>query len=363
MYKIPVSFLFAIIMVFNTNTFAQKKSQSIIYDATTLMNAKHGINALLIPTAVDFDIQDPKTGNLTDHSLEARDPGFMTNRGMLASNVLSILMRNAGLDDTASRDMVIKAYSENPFLKDFVKINFDTVTIDTTMRSVPHFIAPSNVGSIGRDLMGNLVNGAADFLIKRAQEEISISVFEKLKQFVTRYPEFDTLFPKTCDLIKPVEPYEYSKALDAFKAAIKEDLENFVSRIPLLYDIPRYNLLNKRVPSLTFAFTGAALFDDVHTKSSFPECVYNLGPRSFLQEDNNYANFLKVVVTLSNSLLDKKLADDERKEPDYIHKEFIFLVTHNDPVKLSELTKMYLGLLWQHTHKWNFSAGGTTKNF
>ncbi len=349
---------------------AQTKTQSIIYDATTLMNAMHGINALLIPTAVDFDIQDPLTGNTIDHSLDGNEPAFMLNRKLLDSTIFSILRRNAGLADDAPGSEVISAYSANPFLKDFFTKNAEDgfLKIETDgkakgMDKVAGFVVPPGVGSIGNNILGNLVNGTADFLIKRAQEEISISVFEKLKQFITRYPEFDTLFPKTCALIKPVEAYEYSKALDAFKAAIKEDLKEFISRIPLLYDIPRYNLLNKRISSLSFVFAASSLYADLHEKAGAAECMYHLGKQSFVEEKNNYAVFIKVVTLLSNSLLDKKLGDEDSKPISYIHKEYIGLVTHHDPLLLADLAKMYLGLLWQHTYTISFVVDGAVKNF
>src|SRR5258705_1049377 len=112
----------------------QGKTQSIIYDATALMNAKHGVNALLIPTAVDFDIVNPATGEILDHS-ETAEPAFMTNRTLLDSTVLAILKRNAGLDAKVPESEVIKAYSQNPFLKDIFKTDFSKLSVDNRMKT------------------------------------------------------------------------------------------------------------------------------------------------------------------------------------------------------------------------------------
>jgi len=342
-------------------TIAQKKTQSIIYDAASVMNAKYGLNALLIPTSSDPFILDPLTGKAIDTSDATQLKNMSGNTSLSRDIVLSILKRNAGLPDQANESDVKTAYSANPFLKTFL----DELSIHAvdSLRIVSRHLFGANSGGLGGNIFGNLVNGSADFLIKRAQEEISISVFQKLKDFISRYPEFDILFPNTCALIKPVNAYEYNKALDAFKAAIHEDLKNLIPRISLLYDIPRYKLLNERVPSLTLVFSATSLIGELHDKSGFAATLYKLGQQSFLNEQNNYANFLKVLILLSNSLLDKKLSDPENKEPQYIQVEFIKLVTHNDPVLWRDLSQIYLGLIWQHTYTLNFTAAGITKNF
>jgi hypothetical protein len=342
---------------------AQIPSQSIIYDAAMIMNAKHGVNGLKIPTSNGFVIVDPLTNSVTDMGEEnAAPPSTMEVDSFAYRIIFRILRRNAGLDTNATVDQVKAAYRSNPFLKNALDSAYPK---DHLARANVNEFATGREsgGGVGSDLLGNLVNGTADFLIKRAQEEISVSVFEKLKKFLSRHPELDTLFPRTCALIKPVEPYEYNKALQAFKDAIHEDLKNFIPRISLLYEIPKYNVLNKRLPSLTLVFCASALLGELHDKSGFAKAVYNLEGRSFLNEQNNYASLLKVLVIISNSLLDKNLSDPDDKTPNYINRDFIKEATHNNIQLYNDLSQIYLGLLWQHTHTLVFTTATDTKTF
>lgn len=340
---------------------ARAQTQSIIYDATAIMNAKYGVEALLIPKAAagEYVIVNSISGT--------RDSGTVTPRALIQpaqSNavIYEILRRNAGLPAGSTIAQITAAYAGNPFLNNIIPEAAPAVPAHL-METVGSFFISPVVGGVGHDILGNLVNGTADFLIKRAQEEISISVFEKFKAFISRYPEFDKLFPRTCALIKPVEAYEYNRALTAFKAAIKQDLDLLVSRISLLYDIPRYRLLNQKVPALTLLFSGTTLLSELNGEKNFAGSVQTLSQQVFLTEQNNYAGFLRILTILSNSLLDKSLADDESKTPAYIHREYIGTVTHNRTDLLGYLARIYLGLIWQHTQGINFTAGSGTQTF
>lgn len=355
-------YFYLLVFCFAVNKHTTAQTQSVIYDAVMLMNAKYGVNGLVIPTSNSRIIVDPLTNKVTDMGDDsAQPPATFRTTSLSKDIIIAILKRNAGLLQNATIAEVKEAYKANPFLKNAVDDSYpkDNLALTDNVKK----ISTSNLsGGIGNNLLGNLVNGTADFLIKRAQEEISISVFEKLKNILSRYPELDTLFPRTCALIKPVEPYEYNKALQAFKDAIHEDLKDFVPRISLLYSIPRYNILNKRVPSLTLIFTGSALLGELHDKSGFAESVYQLGERSFLDEKNSYASLVKALTIISNSITDKKLTDAEDIPHHYIDKDFIKAATHDDAGLYKDLSAIYLGLLWQHTHTLMFTTSNGTKN-
>ncbi|HMG69040.1 MAG TPA: hypothetical protein VK588_15185 [Chitinophagaceae bacterium] len=340
------------------------------------MNAKYGINALLIPNSNGTDMFDPLTGEqianvdpatgqqLAEPVRASQADSIFRNSAYSRAIIFAVLKRNAALPDVTSEADVTTFYLTNPFISNFLSgLNARLAPASDSLKKVANVITDRRSGGLGQTIFGNLANGTADFLIKRAQEEISISVFEKLKKFITQHPEFDTLFPRTCALIKPMEAYDYTKTLEAFKDAIHEDLKNLIPRIALLYDIPRYKLLNEHVPSLTIVFSASSLFGELHGTAGFAESVYKLGEKPFLTEKNNYADFLNILITLSNSLLDKKLVDPEDKIPIYIDKDFIKSVTHNNASLWHDLSQLYLGLIWQHTHNINFTVGATTRNF
>ena len=358
--------IFVVIFIFlNGQSSAQEVKQSIIYDATTIMNAYNGLCVLEIPNSQGYDIINPLTKKIESKGVKTTPEGFR-NDADSKEVILSVLRRKAGLPNTATVIEVKTAYLLNPFLTflwsgDTLKLK----DVSTRMQAVGLTKNESDPksGGIGSDLLANVVNGTADFLIKRAQEELSVSVFERLKKFISRYPEFDTLFPRTCALIKPVEPYEYSKALDAFKAAINDDIQLLVERIPSLYHIPRYQQLNRKVPSLTMLFSGCTLFTELHGKSGFAKAINVMGGKAFLTEQNNYATFFKLAALLSNSLVDKSLADNDNRELSYIHKDFISKVTKGNPVLVTELGQFYLGLLWQDAKDISITVGQEIKTF
>jgi len=342
------------------NTQAQK--QSAIYDAATIMNSRYGVEALLIPNAAGFDIVDPVYG-FRQTNVTATPDSFRT-RGKAQDIIYEILRRNAGLPPGTTTAQINAAYSSNPFLRTLFSDPVAPGFTASEIGQMGNYIAPATSGGFGQDILGNLVNGTGDFLIKRANDEISIHVFQRLQKFVANYPEFETLFPNTCALLKPIEAYEYNKALVAFKAATKEDMQGFISKIPQLYNIPRYKLLNEKVPALTLFFCGATMIDQIHGKHGIAESIYSLENQAYLKEQNNYASFLQMVSRLSNSMLDISLADEEGKQPQYVHKEFIKHATHNyDPGLVAMLTKIYLGLLWQQTKDIPFVVNGTKENF
>jgi hypothetical protein len=345
-------------------TFTLGQQQSAIYDATAIMNAKSGLNALLIPIessagGTPYEILDLQTGQI-DLVRPVRDFKTAANDPVCRAVILEILRRNASLPATATDVVILRTYSTNPFLSSILTDAPPTVDPAIDIQSVDPYPASSVSGSLGTNLLGNVVNGTADFLIKRAHEEISIGVIEKLKKLLELHPEFQKLFPRTCALLEPIKPYEYSRALAAFKAAIKEDMENFVTNISSLYDIPRYQLLNERVPSLSLLFTASTLLSEAHQDNTFAASMTALPSKSFMSEANNYTAMVRLLTTISNSLLDQKLSDIGDKPLRFINKLFISRVTHNDPVMTAYLSRIYLGLLWQRTSSINFatSAGG-----
>lgn len=338
------------------------QQQSAIYDATAIMNAKFGLTALLTPVetsagASQFDIIDSRTGQLGAAGTEASyDKG--AGHSDCDAAILEILRRNASLPVGSNQATILGAYSSNPFLSNILTYSPPAKANSTTLTAVIGYPASSQAGAtMGANLLGNLVNGTADFLIKRAHEEISISVIEKLKQLLELYPEFLKLFPRTCGLLEPIKPYEYSKALAAFKAAIKEDMGSFVGHISSLYDIPRYQLLNEKVPALSLLFSASTLLSEVQGEKNFATSMTKLPSKSFMNTNNNYTAIAKLLTVISNSLVDQKLSDEKDKPLRYVNKFYISRVTHNDPAMMTVLARVYLGLLWHKVGGISFVTG------
>jgi hypothetical protein len=349
-------------IAFPVVAFAQ--TQSIIYDATAIMNAKHSLKALLIPNDNGFDIYDSKTGAKIETeqvkdsfgNVSEKIPNSLITEVNSDDIIIEILRRYTNHTIGTAPNVIMADFAANPFLKDILDLTVIKAS-STDISSIGNTIAPPGVGGLGSNILGNLVNGTADFLIKRAQEEISVSIMEKLKQFLDKHPEFDILFPETCTLIRPIKAYDYNKALTAFKAAIKEDLSKIVSRVGKLYDLPKYKMLNKKIPALTLLFATSTALSEIEGDGGFANGLWVLSQQSYLLEQNNYASIMNLVGIVSNSLLDKKLSDPEDEPVKYINKDYIKLVTHKDPNLIALLSRVYLGLLWQKTSKIIFTVG------
>jgi hypothetical protein len=324
-------------------------TQSAMYDAIALMNAKNGINAIFKGHPRGYDIIDPLGKNATIPNANATPNTLRNDPASSQKIIAAILKRNAGLSATAPDDSLIAAYKDNPFLKDLFAQNAPNFAInqDATLAGLNGFAISDKSGSIAGNIGGNVVNGVADFLVQRAGEELSASVFSKLQDFIQRYPEFNILFPKTLALLKPIQPYDYAKTVIAFKAAIQEDLDNLPGQLPQLYRLPRYQLLNKQVPELTLVFASAELFSELHGKSSLSKSLHDLDTAGFLKAQNNYATMIHLADITSNSIREKLITDSEDGDYPYFSLQDIGLATHNDPGYTAQLGKFYLGLLWQ----------------
>src|SRR6476469_9145041 len=91
---------------------AKTQTQSIIYDAVMFMNAKHGVNALIVPTSNSFLIIDPLKNEVTDMGEEdAKPPATFTSGAVAKDIIIAILKRNAGLGPDATIDEAKKAYA------------------------------------------------------------------------------------------------------------------------------------------------------------------------------------------------------------------------------------------------------------
>jgi len=342
-------YLFLVLLLLSAGISQAQTSQSAMYDAIALMNAKNGINAIFKGHPHGYDIIDPLGKNPTVANSNAT-PGSLRNDAATSQNIIAaILRRNAGFSATAPDDSVVAAYKDNPFLKDLFAqnaVNF-VINQDAALAGLDGFATSDKSGSVAGNIGGNVVNGVADFLVQRAGEELSASVFSKLQDFIKRYPEFNILFPKTLALLKPIQPYDYAKTVVAFKAAIQEDISNLAGELPQLYRLPRYQLLNKQVPELTLVFASAELFSELHGKSSLSKSLHDLDTAGFLKAQNNYATMIHLADITSNSIRQKLITDSEDGDYPYFSLQDIGLATHNNPGYIAQLGKFYLGLLWQ----------------
>ncbi|EDM35388.1 hypothetical protein PBAL39_13000 [Pedobacter sp. BAL39] len=341
-----------------------QNQQSAIYDAIALMNLKHGINVIMIPDAIGYYTVDPLTGEKGAAGQTAPLDNSLTNVANSRGIMIQILARNAGLAAGSPEATVLAAYATNPFLKNIITTAPVAFTggASTLRNAITPFNVDANAGAGLTNILTNVANGTADFLIKRANEEISVSVIQKLKDFTAHYPEFDVLFPRTINLIKPVAAYDYAKTLNALKIALREDLDQLPKRLPKLYHLHRYQKLNARVPVMTLIFTASEMLNSLNDKKGLSWSIHDLDTCNFLTAENNYAGFVRVVGLASDNLRKKTLADEEGQNFEYISLFDINEVTNRKTENKAELTKFFLGLLYQRGEKIPFWTGSGKRN-
>ncbi|WDF75439.1 hypothetical protein PQ469_16235 [Mucilaginibacter sp. KACC 22773] len=340
-------------------TASAQQEQSAIYDAIGLLNAKHGVNLIMMPDVPGYQMIDPVKGVVVKTAQMTPLTGADVDPKASQQVIMKILARNAGLKDDATLDAIKEKFKDNPFLREIFSAGFKRLDADKAL--IPDQINGNMIstssGSPGVNLVSNLTNGSADYLIKRANEELTISVIAKLQAFIARYPEFKILFDHTVTLIQPVEPYDYQKKLGALKCALKEDLDVLPAQLPLLYQLPRYKTLNARVPVMTLIFTASAVVNEMNGKFGLGKSLHDLDSCGFLQAENNYAGVIRVVSAVSDGLRKKTLSGDESLEYDYISPSEIAQVTNNNAANKLELSRYFLGLIYQHVSAIPFWVG------
>ncbi|PWK70826.1 hypothetical protein LX99_04533 [Mucilaginibacter oryzae] len=339
------------------SSFAQTTiaKQSAVYEAIALLNARHHIKGVILPDVTgmagnsSYQVIDPLTGHV-DRGLSGALPAAYTCDDATATDIIrQILARNAGLPTTATPAQVQTAYQNNQFFTALLTgttVNFAANSNNLAASMTGVYVDP-RAGSVGSNLLNNLANGTADFLIKRAGEELSIAVFQKLKDFLAKYPEFAVLFPKTTALIKPVIPYEYAKTLNALKAALQEDLSKLTGNVQYLYGIPRYQLLNEQVPALTLVFSSTAVINELHGRNGLSKTLHDLDTCTFLNAANNYASFVKVLSLTSDALRKRAVTDPDNGDYNYISLSEIDQLTGKNTANKAELLRYLLGFLYQ----------------
>ncbi len=356
--RITLTFL---AMLFAFSAVAQTAQQSAIYDAIAIMNANHSINVIMIPDAIGYYTIDPITGERGNGGQTTALDASLKKSNNSTDIIKKILKRNANLKDDATDLELQSAYSNNPFLKSLVlptPVAFNAAKLGDNL--APFITNPSS-GISGTTFMKNVANGTADFLIKRANEEISVAVIQRLKTFTAHYPEFSVLFPRTINLIKPVAAYDYAKTLNALKSALKEDLDQLPANLPQLYSIPRYKAINDRAPVITMIFTASEMLNALHGKKSLGQSLHSLDTCKFLSAENNYASFVRVVTLTSDNLRKKSLTDSADDDLDYISTDEINKITNNQDANKAELALYFLGLLYQRGNKIPFWTGTQKK--
>ncbi|BAU54012.1 hypothetical protein [Mucilaginibacter gotjawali] len=280
------------------------------------------------------------------------------------SMLYTILHKSYGVDSAS----FIKLQNDpkyNPFLYPFFESANGKTLAETTPILSNNWVSTTE-NAIGNLPVTNIASGLAGFLVKRAKEELFISIIQKL-QDPTKFPEFQILFPKTMALMKNFKAWEYSNVLNTLKAAFEKDLQQLLIDIPQLTTLPNLDttgmpaVSKKKIDSLyskavikrvnairKFLNTADArvlisamrIGGGIINGEKIPDIIHVVSGDKFLAnipgEKPNVTNAIKFLDILSYSLR------SQTKGQNYIpFKEFEAFIADNVSAKL------YLGLIYQ----------------
>tara|TARA_R110000868_G_scaffold235273_8_gene489141 strand:+ start:48167 stop:50134 length:1968 start_codon:yes stop_codon:yes gene_type:complete len=100
-----------------------------------------------------------------------------------------------------------------------------------TPKLVPVSVFKDQIGGLN---VSTIADGAAQFLIERANQELTIAYFSKLKDKVKPGTDLGILLPTTSEYLRQFEPLEFASMLSTIREAFIEDLNNLPENIPNL---------------------------------------------------------------------------------------------------------------------------------
>jgi hypothetical protein len=248
-------------------------------------------------------------------------------------------------------DSLFAAYTENEFLKDFIKEALDYYGSIRDLSGTGIFgdFIGAGLSSIGGLDVTNFADGAAKFIVKRAKQELSIAFFQKLKKVIRETRDLGTVFPQTANLLEGLdeEIYEYEKYIQNLREAFKKDIQDIHRNLPGIIDNhPGFFSEHQevKVALLTACYTAQELEDQSH-----PGDILSNYPIEYLDsiKNKNYKGAIQTIQLLSASLRDTSAKDDATYWVNI--KQIRELV--NDKLAL----KIYLGLLLQEA-KFRYSS-------
>ncbi|MDB4922900.1 hypothetical protein [Mucilaginibacter sp.] len=147
----------------------------------------------------------------------------------------------SGMDKT----QISAALSANPFITGKLQISPAAAAAFAPVNS-----AISGLGSLD---VTNFANAIASLMIDRAKQELTLAFFERLSDFSKKYPEFQTMFPKTYDKMRNLLSYNYPQMLPALRDAFFADLEQLTFNLEAVLELPKYATLRANFREIKMA--------------------------------------------------------------------------------------------------------------
>lgn len=248
------------------------------------------------------------------------------------------------IDTTLTAAQVGSILRTNPFLT-----NFSYSGATEGGGSTP---TNTSLGSIASSIGGldvtNIADGFAKFLVKRTKEELTISVFNKFKEFISKpeYVDLRTVFPQTYQALTIIgdEIYNYQAYIQTLRESFEADLKTLPVNLPsIIANHPAFFNAHKDLAAIlnSGCYLAQQLKDKVH-----PGDILAAYPVNYLDDLNkNWKGGIQTLQLISESLRDTAVNTDS-----------VYWVSTKQIKGLVTDTlafKIYLGLVYQTAKTFN----------
>jgi hypothetical protein len=306
----------------------------------------------LVLLANPFQSEAQTTGYIYADALTVYNAMQAGGDAKSAVNILAYYFNDPQIATNYANDI-----ATNPFLNKY-KSDFDALF---SQKFANVNAKPTAAGGVQSTFnQANIIEGVAQFLISRGEEELSMAFFSRFQADLKKYPEVACLFPNTISLINNVQNSNLLNLLQQLKDAFMKDLLNLPSNILALrtyactYTGKDSNKvcqglkdIQTKLTSGDFAVPVAVLMNIAQAMINGDNIVTGLNKGMVdpivCAKNDNLTGYIKLAAILTNSLRDNN------------PKGGIF-VADNDLGKLfgtDKLLNIFLGFIYQ---KYNTDA-------
>jgi len=152
---------------------------------------------------------------------------------------------------------------------------------------IPLSFAKSGTASLGGSaatVPTALVNGVADFLIERTNQELEQAVLAKLQAKLEGIPALQTLFPQTLQYISAISSTALSTNLNNLKVAFHTDLSNMLSHFGQLATLEQVEALMKQHWEFALVFVVVDMYVVVKEGKHIAQGLENLLSQNYFTQ-------------------------------------------------------------------------------
>jgi hypothetical protein len=264
----------------------------------------------------------------------------------------NLLIQYLNIDTTGiSSDSVLtvkinEKLKQNPFLKDFQTSQISKLR--------PNIAEPNTSATTPSGLDATtIVGGMANFLVKRAKQELAITFFNKFKETIsnTNYRDLQSLFPSTYTTLNAIsdEIYYYEAYIQTLRESFEKDLSELPDHLPSIIDNdPIFFQKHKDLEALLKS--GCYIADELNNKQH-PGAILRDYPIDYLNIlDPNWEGSLQTLQLISESLRDKVTSQDSASY-------WVSLAQVKNLINDQIVFKIYLGLIYQQAKTIIFKNG------